>query len=604
MYLHKIALENIGPIEKLEVDLPFYENGNPKPVVIVGGNGTGKTIILSHIVNSIISAKQVIYRNTEVEKERVYKLRSANYISSGSDYSYANIIFEKDLQVKEWQLNRRRKDFEENLKYTPIIKGWNDIPENENNYFSTNFSQNKDTVKKLIDSSCQLYFPSNRFEEPAWLNYENLTDRTNYSDLKHVSDLSNRPIICLTPLKDNLSWLLDLLLDKYIFEGNYSDLPGERGGGQNQIIKLFTGYRGQSTNIYESILILLKLILNTNEEIRFGVGNRVNRMIAIIKNEKPWIPNLFQLSTGEILLLNLFLSILRDYDLSGASFTDLSAVRGIVIVDEIDLHLHTTLQYEVLPELIKKFPSVQFIVTTHSPLFLLGLQNKLGDDEYRILESPNCEEISVERFSEFKVAYSQFKETEKFKIDIESAILSSKKPILFVEGDYDIRYLNKAAELLGKEDILNSFEVKDGDGFGNLDKIWKTFNTKLALIFNEKIILLYDCDTNREETIKGKLYKKIITTQPNNPIKKGIENLFSSGTIEKIQRANNSFIDVTPEINKIQRGENITIAEAKEINKDEKGNLCNWLCENGVLEDFENFSNIYNLLEELLIEKE
>ena len=49
MYLQKVYLENIGPIEKLELEMPFHENGNPKPVVIVGGNGTGKTIILSYI---------------------------------------------------------------------------------------------------------------------------------------------------------------------------------------------------------------------------------------------------------------------------------------------------------------------------------------------------------------------------------------------------------------------------------------------------------------------------------------------------------------------------------------------------------------------------
>ena len=599
MYLHKIVLENIGPIDKLQMDMPFYENGNPKPVVIVGGNGTGKTILLSHVVNSIISAKQVAYQNTEVEKGKVYKLRSPSYISSGRHYSYANIIFEKDFQITEWQLIQPRKDFEENLKYTPIINGWNDIPENESNHFGTNFPQKKIEVQKLINSSCQLYFPSNRFEEPAWLNYENLTERTNYSDLKHISGFSNRQIICLTPLKVNQGWLLDLLFDRQIFEGQYSDLPINIGK-QVQMFKIFNGYNGQSTKIYESILTLLKLILRTDGEIRFGVGNRINRKISIMKNDKAWIPNLFQLSTGETLLLNLFLSIIRDYDLSNASFQDLSEVRGIVIIDEIDLHLHTTLQYEVLPELIKQFPKVQFIATTHSPLFLLGLQNKLNSDGYSIFEAPNCEEISVERFSEFEIAYRQFKETEKFKIDIETAILSSKKPILFVEGDYDIRYLDKAAELLGKEEILNSFEMKDGGGFGNLDKVWKKFNTKLSSIFNEKITLLYDCDTNKEESIKGNLYKKIIASHPDNPIKKGIENLFSINTIEKTQQANNSFIDVTPEINKIQRGENLTIPEEKAVNKDEKGNLCNWLCENGVVEDFENFNSIFNLLEELL----
>jgi predicted ATP-binding protein involved in virulence len=143
MYLQKIFLENIGPIQKLELEMPFYNNGNPKPVVIVGGNGAGKTIILSHIINALLSAKQIAYQNTEVEEGKVYKLRSPSYISSGGHYSFASIIFEKDFQIKEWQLIQPRKDFENNLKYTPINTSWNDIPENESNHFWSNFPQKK-----------------------------------------------------------------------------------------------------------------------------------------------------------------------------------------------------------------------------------------------------------------------------------------------------------------------------------------------------------------------------------------------------------------------------------------------------------------------------
>lgn len=40
---------------------------------------------------------------------------------------------------------------------------------------------------------------------------------------------------------------------------------------------------------------------------------------------------------------------------------------GIVLIDEIDLHLHPAWQQQMLPLLRKAFPSVQFIVTTHSP---------------------------------------------------------------------------------------------------------------------------------------------------------------------------------------------------------------------------------------------
>ena len=43
---------------------------------------------------------------------------------------------------------------------------------------------------------------------------------------------------------------------------------------------------------------------------------------------------------------------------------------GIVLIDEIELHLHPTLQQEILQRLQKTFPQIQFIVTTHSPLVI------------------------------------------------------------------------------------------------------------------------------------------------------------------------------------------------------------------------------------------
>jgi len=46
---------------------------------------------------------------------------------------------------------------------------------------------------------------------------------------------------------------------------------------------------------------------------------------------------------------------------------------GVVLIDEIDAHLHPSLQGRILPFLVNAFPSVQFIITTHSPFVLRSL---------------------------------------------------------------------------------------------------------------------------------------------------------------------------------------------------------------------------------------
>lgn len=58
------------------------------------------------------------------------------------------------------------------------------------------------------------------------------------------------------------------------------------------------------------------------------------------------------------------------WDSSG--LTDPLATHGIVMIDEIDLHLHPKLQRDILRRLTSIFPNIQFIVSTHSPSVVLG----------------------------------------------------------------------------------------------------------------------------------------------------------------------------------------------------------------------------------------
>jgi predicted ATP-binding protein involved in virulence len=54
----------------------------------------------------------------------------------------------------------------------------------------------------------------------------------------------------------------------------------------------------------------------------------------------------------------------------------LKAIKGIVLVDEIDLHLHPSWQQTVIDRISKTLPALQFIVTTHSPLIVGGVRRE------------------------------------------------------------------------------------------------------------------------------------------------------------------------------------------------------------------------------------
>ena len=55
-------------------------------------------------------------------------------------------------------------------------------------------------------------------------------------------------------------------------------------------------------------------------------------------------------------------------------------VEGVVLIDEIETHLHVELQKNILPLLTSFFPNIQFIVTTHSPFVLQSIDNSIVFD--------------------------------------------------------------------------------------------------------------------------------------------------------------------------------------------------------------------------------
>ena len=62
------------------------------------------------------------------------------------------------------------------------------------------------------------------------------------------------------------------------------------------------------------------------------------------------------------------------------SLTRIYQKEGIVLIDEIEMHLHLALQKVIMPLLTKVFPNIQFIITTHSPFVLSSMPNAVAYD--------------------------------------------------------------------------------------------------------------------------------------------------------------------------------------------------------------------------------
>ena len=198
-------------------------------------------------------------------------------------------------------------------------------------------------------------------------------------------------------------------------------------------------------------------------------------------------------------------------------------IQGIVVIDEVELHLHSSLQREVLPKLFKLFPKIQFIISTHSPLFVLGMNEEYGSENLSIYEMPNGRKILAEHFSEFQKAYRYMIQTEQYRKTLEEIInTKTQDALILTEGATDWRHIKAAWQhFKDKEEYENiSFKFIEY----NSDKedsdlpcikmssseLLKTCQYLSSIPHDNKIIMIADADVpndSKQMRENGKDYK-------------------------------------------------------------------------------------------------
>lgn len=89
-------------------------------------------------------------------------------------------------------------------------------------------------------------------------------------------------------------------------------------------------------------------------------------------NKKPF--NFDELSSGFSAIMYIYTDLLMKVELKEIPANKLE---GIVLIDEIDAHLHVSLQRRILSFFSYAFPNIQFIVTTHSPFVVQSVDNAI-----------------------------------------------------------------------------------------------------------------------------------------------------------------------------------------------------------------------------------
>ena len=459
MYIKEIDVENLGPLEKANIKFSFNEDGTPKPLVLVGKNGSGNSTLISNIVDFFYEFSAKAYSNIQIyDKNKnqfscFFKILSPKEITVGKNYLYSHIRFDEEVEY------RFVNGFIPEEKFIGIGGELNDLKKN-NGYVSNKKVDTKQLideeifVKKILMSQVIAYFPPNRYEKPGWLHnsyYERMSSDYVSEDV-HLSiseifrDEYKNPITVNCGENDLLHWILDVIVDSRLevdLQTNSKQITG------------FTFEKPENKKNFSisknNIQKILTIILGREVKFELNPRSYQNSRFNIVRAKDNYIisPSLSSLSSGQIALFKMFATIVKyadSYDVQRSC--DLSNIKGIVVIDEIELHLHPSMQADILPKLIDLFPKVQFIITTHSPLFLLGMDKVLGKDSYDLIDLPSATKISTETYSEFKAAFECYEKTDQFEKELQSVLSTinsnNYEPLLITEGQTDWVHLESA----------------------------------------------------------------------------------------------------------------------------------------------------------------
>jgi hypothetical protein len=532
MYLKRLFVENNGPIRRATIEAAFTQEGQPKPLVLVGGNGTGKTTILSAVADALFEAAAAHYedsvRGTISGRRPWFRIVGPNTISVGATGGCFLMEFFHNERI--FLYHEKGGTFEKDKLATRAPEAFKSIVNWDDKVASKSFVIESQEAERIFEAGSYVFFPASRGELPHWLNVDAVReDRFDLS--QRFQKRVRKPLFVERSLDLLKQWILGLITDLRIDAGV---IPLENGFqffplGSFQI-------HLQTQPVFEQLCAILQIILG-DEYVRFGWGGRnASTRLVIMRTGATVTPVLEGLSAGQSSLLGIFGTLLRYGDLSGNTSPHLA--QGICLIDEIDAHAHVDLQFQALPKLMKMFPNIQFIVTSHSPLFLLGLERVFGADGVKILELPEASPVQAEKFREFESAWGVFGGTDAFKLAIKNAVSEEGPLLVLMEGETDPRYMEAAAKALGRVEILEHVKfvwVGHYDGQGNAKNTGKdalNAAAKLLLatpeISSRPVLLLYDCDTNKPAENHLKFFIRCLPQNPvNSKMVKGIENLLS-----------------------------------------------------------------------------
>jgi predicted ATP-binding protein involved in virulence len=333
MKLDKVSLANFKGFEQL--DLEFESDAT----VLAGINGIGKSsvlyaiaVVLSRALPSFTPSRS---KPRYLEDDDIYLGRDSLEVTMQLTIS--------DLSL-DIGIQRIRNDKDESDRFILLHRN-NEQPQQQDLY---QVLQSRTLTGNLEES-----------------------DRETITALANLKSLPNQPIAVYFSPKRQLPGRPRSLIDRKVSEVSqaYSYALQEREVELREFLNWFRTQEqlGKAQKVLDSLRSVVTEFIPEFTNLRLQEQPK----LAFLADKNGRTFEMHQLSDGERSLLALVFDLTRRLAIANPeSSNPISEGVALVMIDEIELHLHPTWQRQVLRRLTSTFKNCQFIVTTHSPLVI------------------------------------------------------------------------------------------------------------------------------------------------------------------------------------------------------------------------------------------
>lgn len=368
-------------------------------LIITGKNGSGKTSFLKLLEQKILLHldKKAYLTDGQISSIRHYEDIINSHHKGSIEYSQA-----------EYQLNylyQNRKNIEEGL----ILKLENEL----------DFLALHDELKAIF-----VYFKAMRI--------------ASITETKHTSSIEDEKNIAIQNLKNRNSESFGNKLEQHLVNIKVNQslaLTEDKNQEQaNQFQEWFDNFDNHLKFLFEDDNAHL-VFYRQNFKFKISLENREFDFQT--------------LSSGYLAIFEILADLLVRSEFFEITPNEL---QGIVLIDEIDAHLHISLQKKILPFFSKLFPQIQFIVTTHSPFVITSTDN---DTVVYDISSRELFEEDLSRYSYESVIKGLF-HVNPISSDTKNSIEILKNLLNENPSNYEnIRSIVKSLIELEKNDLLD-----------------------------------------------------------------------------------------------------------------------------------------------------